>query len=207
VSSFLAGKLKFFLLSQLIVQIETAKVKPPIQEPVMVSSIPSQREIPTPAPTATTQTGQTANAVLAVRSDADTIAVVMKFLFKAGFAFKEINYVYVSLIALFSIPKEGDAHARCSIDFTHFCFAAHVSSVGSVIKNFFFLERNFFSNFVFFNKLIHIGTVRAAIAVIEDNPLGVIRAGGLSCCESKITQDDNDCRAEDPNYLLLHGSF
>lgn len=35
-------------------------IKPPSQTPEMVSSMPSQRERPTPAPIATTQTGQTA---------------------------------------------------------------------------------------------------------------------------------------------------
>ena len=55
-------KLNSFLLNQLIVHIVKETVSPPIQRPVMVSSMPSHRENPTPAPTAIVQTGQTAKA-------------------------------------------------------------------------------------------------------------------------------------------------
>lgn len=57
---FFAGNWIFFFWNQLRFQIIMESVKPPIQMPVIVSSIPSQRENPTPAPTATTQTGQMA---------------------------------------------------------------------------------------------------------------------------------------------------
>lgn len=55
-------KISFFRLHQLIVQPVVATKTPPIQRPVMVSSILSQRESPTPPKTAAVQMGQNALA-------------------------------------------------------------------------------------------------------------------------------------------------
>lgn len=52
----------FVIQSRVHMIMET--ISPPIQTPETVSSTPSQRDTPTPAPTATVQTGQTARADL-----------------------------------------------------------------------------------------------------------------------------------------------
>ncbi|NCQ16423.1 hypothetical protein GW814_02090 [Candidatus Falkowbacteria bacterium] len=58
----------FFLVSQLMVSSDTETARAPIHSPVMVSSIPSQREKPTPALTAAVQTTQIgATALVAVK--------------------------------------------------------------------------------------------------------------------------------------------
>ena len=62
VANVLPLNLIFFLSNQLIVQIIMETISPPTQRPVMESSMPSQRDKPTPAPTATVHTGQTAMA-------------------------------------------------------------------------------------------------------------------------------------------------
>ena len=64
IKGFLNKNLIFLLFNQSIVQITKDIESPPIQAPEIKSLIPKYRQSPTPAPTATVQTGQTASLTL-----------------------------------------------------------------------------------------------------------------------------------------------